>query len=183
MKIILGIVGRIGSGKDAVSEYISKNYGFEIVAFRDAVRKVTEKEGFEPTRANMQDVGKKYREKYGPEYFTRIILEKIRKAGDKVLVKEMRIDGDVLPLKEAFQNMKIIAVETDADKRFQRMFARGRAGDPQTLEEFEKQEKREEELEYTQALKYANIRLNNNGSFGELYEKIDKLLKTIGYGE
>ena len=131
----------------------------------------------------MQAVSKKYRDRYGAGYFTGIILKKIDQNGPKVIVKEMRTDGDVLPLKKTFPGMKIILVHADAEKRFERMFARGRPGDPQTLEEFEKQEKREEELGYTQALEYADFTVKNDGTLGELYEKIDKLFKTTEYDE
>ena len=183
MQKIIGIVGRIGAGKDTVAEYLARKYRYAVVAFRDAVKDVTEKEGLEANRANMQAVSKKYRDRYGADYFTNIVLKKIGESGPKVIVKEMRTDGDVLPLKKAFPRMKIIITEAHAEKRFERMFARGRPGDPQTLEEFEKQDEREEELGYTQALEYADFAIKNDGTLGELYEKIDKLFKTTQYDE
>ncbi|MBI4018768.1 MAG: AAA family ATPase [Candidatus Aenigmarchaeota archaeon] len=183
MQKIIGIIGRIGAGKDTVAEYIARKYGYAVVAFRDAVKEVTEKEGLELTRANMQAVSKKYRDRYGGDYFTNIIMKKVAESGPKIIIKEMRTEGDVLPLKNMFRKMKIILIEADAEKRFERMFARGRAGDPQTLEEFEGQEKREEELGYTQALQYDDFKINNNGTLGELYEKVDKLFKTTQYDE
>src|SRR3989344_636870 len=112
---IIGIVGRIGAGKDTVAEYIARKYRYAVVAFRDAVKDATEKEGLEATRANMQAVSKKYRDRYGAGYFTGIILKKIDQNGPKVIVKEMRTDGDVLPLKKTFPGMKIILVHADAE--------------------------------------------------------------------
>lgn len=182
MQKILGIVGRIGTGKDTVADYVAKKYGYAVVAFRDAVKDATEREGLALTRENMQLVGKKYRASHGEDFFTNVIAEKAEKAGGKVIIKEMRTDGDVLPLKKRFgRAMKVIRVDADAEKRFVRMLARGRTGDPQTREEFEKQEKREEELGFTAALNHAAITMDNNGTLGELYEKIDKLLKAMGY--
>ncbi|MBI4014364.1 MAG: AAA family ATPase [Candidatus Aenigmarchaeota archaeon] len=182
MQKILGIVGRIGAGKDTVADYVARKYGYAVVAFRDAVKDVTEKEGLELTRENMQHVGKKYRADYGEDFFTKVVAEKAERAGGKVIIKEMRTDGDVLPLKDKFRKaMKIICVDADAEKRFARMLARGRTGDPQTREEFEKQEKHESELGFTAALSHATVGVDNNGTLGELYEKIDKLLKAMEY--
>ena len=179
---ILGIVGRIGAGKDTVADYVARKYGYAIVAFRDAVKDVAQKEGLAPTRENMQHVGKKYRAAHGEDFFTNVVAQKAQKAGDKVIIKEMRTDGDVLPLKKKFgRAMKVMCITADSENRFARMLARGRTGDPQTREEFAKQEEREDELGFTAALKHATINVDNNGTLGELYEKIDKLLKATGY--
>ena len=183
MKRIIGVIGRIGSGKDTVSDYLADKYGYDKVSFRDVVEEITEKEGLEANRENMQMIGKKCRDLYGGDYFNKQVMKKVEESdNEKVLVKEMRTEEDVLPLKEKFgKNIKIMIVDTDGDKRFQRMMVRGRVGDPQTIEDFEKQENKEIELGFTKAIKPSDFTVDNNNSFGELYQKIDSLVKSIGY--
>lgn len=182
-KKVLGVIGRIGAGKDTVAEYVAKKYGYDIVSFRDAVREVTEKEGLKPNRENMQKTGKKYREKYGSEYFTKLVMDKVMHSkNDKIIVKEMRTEGDVKLIKENFgKNMKIIQITAPKQIRFERIKARGRLGDPKTMEEFGAQEQREEELGYTKALEFTEHEIENNGTFRKLYKKIDSLLRRIDF--
>lgn len=182
-KKVLGVIGRIGAGKDTVSDYVAKKYGYDIVSFRDAVREVTEKEGLEPNRENMQKTGKKYREKYGSEYFTKLVMDKVMHSkNDKIIVKEMRTEGDVNLIKENFgKSMKIIQVKAPKQSRFERLKKRGRLGDPKTLDEFDAQEQREEELGYTKALEFTEHEIENNGTFDELYKRTDALLKSMGF--
>lgn len=182
-KKVLGVIGRIGAGKDTVAEYVAKKYGYDIVSFRDAVREVTEKEGLEPNRENMQKTGKKYREKYGSEYFTKLVMDNVMHSkNDKIIVKEMRTEGDVKLIKENFGSaMKIIQVKAPRETRFRRLKKRARTGDPQIPEEFNAQEKKEEELGYTKALEFTDYEIENNGTFEELYKKADELLKSMGF--
>ncbi|MBI4170892.1 MAG: AAA family ATPase [Candidatus Aenigmarchaeota archaeon] len=181
MVSVIGIVGPIGSGKDTAADYIAEKYGYTIFSFRDAVREVAEKEGLEPDRENMQKVSREYRDKYGEQVFAQIILEKIRASKcEKALVKELRTSGDVKTIWNSFKTeMKIIKVVMPARLRFERMKSRGRPGDPITLEEFNQQEKREEELGYTKAFNFTDFIIFNTGTKEELYEQVDKAMKSL----
>ena len=48
MKVI-GLVGKIGSGKDTVSRML-KEYGFKEIGMGDMVREIARERGLEPTR-------------------------------------------------------------------------------------------------------------------------------------
>lgn len=175
MKVI-GIVGLIGAGKDTAAYYIAEKYGYHIISFRDLVKEVTEKEGLEPNRENLQMTGKKYREKYGKEYFSKLAVEKTR-SFEKSILKEMRTKEDVeLPKKVFGKSMTVINVEADKKISFERLKKRARLGDPKNMEEFEKQGKKEVDLGYTNAIDFADITIKNNGTFDDLYKKIDKVM-------
>ena len=107
---------------------------------------------------------------------------KMDKKNDKIIVKEMRTEGDVNLIKENFgKSMKIIQVKAPKQSRFERLKKRGRLGDPKTLDEFDAQEQREEELGYTKALEFTEHEIENNGTFDELYKRTDALLKSMGF--
>jgi len=177
MKKILGIIGRIGAGKDTASDYIAEKYGFEVIAFRDIVKEVTEKEGLEANRENMQKVGKRYRDEQGQEVFTKLIFEKIQNStNEKILVKEMRTTADIKFLIDNLDNMKVLQIVTNKDNRYLRLKERGRSGDPESLGDFEEQENKEEELGYTKALDFTDVEVDNNGTIEELNKKLDDLV-------
>lgn len=178
MKVI-GIVGLIGAGKDTAADYIEKKYGYQIISFRDLVKEVTEKAGLEPNRENLQLTGKKYRKKYGSDYFSQLAVKKA-KAFEKSILKEMRTKEDVeLPKKVFGKSMTVINIGADKKNRFERLKKRARLGDPKSIEEFEKQEKKEADLGYTNAIDFADITIQNNSTFSDLYKKIDEAMKGI----
>lgn len=182
MKVI-GIVGLIGAGKDTAADYIAKKYGYHIISFRDLVNEVTEKEGLEPNRENLQMTGKKYREKYGKEYFSKLAVEKA-KSVEKSILKEMRTKEDVeLPKKVFGKSMVVINIGADKKNRFERLKKRARIGDPKNMEEFEKQEEKEVDLGYTKAIDFADITIKNNGTFDNLYKRIHEVMKSLSKAE
>jgi dephospho-CoA kinase len=182
MKVI-GTIGLIGSGKDTVAQYIARRYGYTIISMRDLVKEVTEKEGLEPTRENLQTISEKYRKTYGMDYFARLATEKASGIGaKKVLISEMRKPEDITVPKARFgKDIMIILIEADPEIRFERLRKRGRLGDPKTFEQFQRQEKREYELYFSKSLHLAEYRIENNGTLEELYNKIDSLLKEHGF--
>src|SRR3972149_9767422 len=52
VKLVLGLAGRIGAGKDTVSNYL-KQKGFLVLAIGDMVRAEAARRGLEPTRENL----------------------------------------------------------------------------------------------------------------------------------
>ena len=181
MVSVIGIVGPIGSGKDTAADYIAEKYGYRIFSFRDAVREEVEKRGLEQNRENMQKVSREMRDTKGEDVFSRMILNKIieTKCG-KAIVKEIRTSGDLKPIRDHFRgSMKIIKVTATEKIRYERMKERSRTGDPFSLEEFQQQEQREEELGYTKAFNFCDFVIPNNGTKEELYKKIDEIMSRL----
>jgi dephospho-CoA kinase len=56
---ILGAIGRIGSGKDAVVDYPSDKYNLPTVSVGDMVREMAKEKGLSPTRENLEQIALK----------------------------------------------------------------------------------------------------------------------------
>lgn len=181
MVSVIGIVGPIGSGKDTVADYMAQKYGYTVFSFRDIIAGMMKTEGIELARENMQKFAREKRDAEGENVFSRAILQKITESGcQKAVVKELRTSGDIKPLLKHFRTgMKVIKVVAPAELRFERMKARQRPGDPQTLEEFRQQEKREEELGYTKASNYTDFMVFNTGTREELFAQVDKVMGSL----
>ncbi len=176
MKII-AVTGHLGAGKDVFSDYVSKKHGYKIVSFRDIVYEHVTSMGLEPTRQNMQNISKDFRDTYGQDYFGKKVVEKIRNLSTNCVVKEPRSKGDITSLKTV--GVKFIEIIADESIRFERMKNRKRLSDPTTIEEFRKQQEREKELGYTEFTNYSDIKIENNGSFEEFYKAIDQIIMLI----
>ena len=181
MVSVIGIVGPIGSGKDTVADYISEKYGYTIFSFRDVVKDATEKAGLEATRENMQKVARELRDTQGEDIFAKLVLEKlISSKCENAIVKELRTSGDVRTIWNHFKSeMKTIKVVAPTETRFERMKSRKRLGDPETLDEFREQEKKEEELGYTKAFNFTDFLVFNTGTKEEFHAQVDKIMQSL----
>lgn len=179
MKII-GIVGLIGSGKDEAANYIAERYSYRIINMSDIFREILRSEGIEPTRKNLQEE----RVKRGMRFLAQEVVKRIKnmakKGVEKIVITSVRRPEDYEIVKKAFGDYKLIQIFADKEKRFERMKKRGRPGDPKTLEEFEKQENKDKEIfEFEKTFKYADYKIDNNGTKEDLRNKIDELMKRI----
>ena len=173
---ILCIAGMIGSGKDTAAEYISKKYGYKIVDYASILREICKKEGLEVTRDNLQNL----RLKYGNTFLAEEVVKRIKKSGDKkiVLTPMRRSEDYEIPRREFGDQVKLILIESDAKERFDRLKKRGRENDPKDFKEFERQEKRENEIfNFDKTFSYADFTVKNNGSIDEMKKNIDKVMR------
>lgn len=177
--IVLVIVGKIGCGKDTVSEYLCKDYGFSYASYSEVAHQKVRDEGLETTRANLQRIATEWRAKHGEDIFAKLVVEWAQSLGnDRIVLKEARTKQDLGPPMKTFgKDLHVIEVIVDKKTRFERLKKRGGAKDAKTMEEFLAQEKREGELGYFGAAEMAEIRISNDGTPKDLYKKIDDLMK------
>lgn len=185
MKVI-GLVGRIGAGKDEVVEYLEERHGFEAFGMGDVVRKIAEERGVEPTRENLQRLGKECREERGANFLARKAVEIVRDSkNEKFAVNGIRNPEEVEALRDEFNGkFKLLRIDAKPKIRFRRLKERGRSGDPETFEEFKEQDENEtEKFSMKRTFKKADYAINNNGRLEELHKKVDSFLKQINRGK
>jgi len=177
---MIGLLGTIGSGKTAAGDYLEAKRGFYRVIMGNLVREVARKEGLEITRENLQKIQKKYRDKYGQEYFIKLTIKKLKESGKKnLLIDGIRTPTDARVAKENWA--VLILIDAKPSLRYERIVSRGREGEEKTtLADFKEDEAREWKLlNFKETLKYADYKLLNNGNIKQLYSKIDKALEKI----
>lgn len=183
MKVI-GLVGPIGSGKDTVSDYISKRYGYNVVVMGNIVREIATELGRGHTRDDLQLTQKEVVAKHGIKYFAERVVKKIKKNGwTKVVINGIRRSEDAaVPKKEFGKGMVVALVDALPSIRFERMKARKRPGDPHTMEEFLRQEENEKKLfRWDETKKFVDsVIINNDGSFEKLHKNVDAFMKKFG---
>src|SRR3989344_8511611 len=174
--MIIAIAGLIGSGKDEVTGYISRKYGYHVIDYAGILRGICRDEGLEVTRDNMQNL----RLKYGNTFLAEAVVKRIKKSGEKkIILTPMRRSEDYeIPRREFGDQVKLILIESDAKERFDRLKKRGRENDPKDFKEFERQEKRENEIfNFDKTFSYADFTVKNNGSIDEMKKNIDKVMR------
>ncbi len=183
--MIIGLTGKNASGKGEVANYL-KSRGFIYYSLSDVIREEATKRVLGHSRDNLINLGNELRKKFGPSYLAQQINFKIKKQlkNDKKLSFVIDSIRSPFEAKELMKNKGFVLVGVDAPikLRFKRLLERNRVGDSKTLEEFKRQEQREnlksdinQQLDSTFGM--AKKIIINDGTLEELQIRIDDLLK------
>lgn len=182
-KIILGVVGEIGSGKTTVTEYIKKKYQAQSFKFSDMLRDILNRLYLAETRENMQILSTVLRKNFSEDIMSKVIMQDAQNCQNKFIITEgIRRPSDTVYLKR-LKNFYILAIETKASLRYQRLVKRSENPDDQnkTWLEFKKEAQAEAEQEIKKVAQEADFTVDNNGSFDVLYQQIDQVIKKISH--
>lgn len=182
--MLVGIAGLNSSGKDTVAEFL-ENKGFVRKSLSDEIRKESQVRGLELTRENLIKLGNELRQTQGNGVLAKRVLAGLDLRGNYSFVS-IRNPEEVKELKNHRQFFMLF-VEADPKTRFERIKKRNRENDPKTFEEFQRVEALElkSENDSSQQLraiqKMADATIQNNGSFEELYEKVEDFLDKLNF--
>ena len=132
--MIIGVTGKIGSGKGELSKYLAEN-GFNKLAFGEEVRKEALLRGIAETRENLQRLGYQLREGKEECILARRLVDQIKTTNDYV-IDGFRYPDQIKMFYERFENFYLIAVDASEELRYGRLKKRGRECDPTIWEEF-----------------------------------------------
>lgn len=178
--VIIGAVGQNGSGKDEVLRYLKDKYNIPFLSTVDIVRELATQEGLEPTRENLGEISGRYFREFGKGYFVKRTADKIQQSGWKIAgISGIRSPEDVATLRKIFGNSFILirVFINDPQVRFNRMVKRGQDRDPQSYEQFVRQDYAEEtQFSLKDVESLADYALSNNSTLDELHRQIDRLV-------
>ncbi|MEA3464059.1 MAG: AAA family ATPase [Patescibacteria group bacterium] len=178
MKIILGLVGEIASGKGTTVEYLEKKYNAASFRFSDPLRGALKQLYLDVNRKNMQVLSLILRQTFGQNLFAKIISQDAKNNKKKVIVVDgIRRPADIEYLKQ-LPEFKLVYITIDIKIRYQRLIKRTENSDDKnkTFDQFVKDHTAETELEIPKIGQTADYKINNSGSKKKLFEQIDKIV-------
>ena len=132
-RLTVGLVGPIGVGKTTIAEHFLHK-GFKKLKFSDPIKEETDRRQLPHTRKVYQDVGDSLREKFGNDYISRSLIDKIKENGDTTFVVEgFRNPGEI----RFFQKLPsfiLIGLNADPKVRFERLKKKRREPRSQDLD-------------------------------------------------
>ena len=179
------MTGRNAGGKSSVVRWLEAQ-GFESSSCSDSIRHWLTEQGIEITRDSLIDGGRTLRAEGGPGILAEMLVERISEGSDHV-IDSIRTPAEVAAL-QTRADFWLIEVRASEEVRWERLSARGRAGDAETFEQFRAQEAAELEAEdesgqalvATAAL--ADIVVHNDAGLDELENEMQALLNSLRYG-
>jgi dephospho-CoA kinase len=139
--MIVGVAGRNGAGKGEVINLL-KAKGYLAHSLSDAIRDVLREQGLEESRERMIETGTAMRAEGGPGVLGERIVAVLDPARDHA-IDSVRHPAEVEALRAGGQPFVLLWVEAELEVRFKRVRARGRIGDPKTLDDLRALEARE----------------------------------------
>ncbi|VVC01090.1 Dephospho-CoA kinase [uncultured archaeon] len=182
MSIIIGLTGENCAGKGTVADYLVKK-GFYYYSLSDAIREELVNEGREISREALIAKGNDLRRNFGSDILAKRTIAKLQPDRNYV-IDSIRNPAEANALL-ATGKMTLIYVTAPAEKRFERMKARRREGDPRSFESFrlidrmEMEGKDEHGQRLAEVFKLATKKIVNEADFRELYDEVDKALSEI----
>lgn len=179
--MIIGVTGTDGAGKGTVVAYLVKEKGFAHYHARTLFLEEIERQGLEPTRANMRIVANELRAAHGNDFIVRFFLERAETAGDeRVVIDSLRTIAEAETLQAA--GGILLAVDARERLRYERVQARRSSSDQVTFEEFQAHEELESNdpdphgMQKRRVIEMADYVIENNGTLGELHTQIEAFL-------
>lgn len=183
--LIIGITGTLGAGKGTIVEYLVKEKGFTHYSVRGFISEEIVRRGMTVNRDNMVIVANDLRTTNSPSYIVDCLFEEARSTGKNCVIESIRTPGEVVSLRSK-GNFYLLAVDADAQTRYQRIYLRQSETDAISFETFVANESREmnsndpNHQNLRMCIEMADFVFNNDGSVHDLELMVGAVLDEIG---
>ena len=175
--MIIGVAGRNGAGKGEFVDFLEAR-SFSVYSLSDAIRQELAARGLSETRERMIEVGQEMRRESGPGALAQRLVRQLQ-PDRNYAIDSVRHPVEVEILRHCGQKFHLVWIDAKLETRFERMQARGRPGDPESVHELEQLEARErgsddpnaQQLDRVQA--EASFTLANDGTLESFQAEIE----------
>ncbi|MBI4239874.1 hypothetical protein HY620_02720 [Candidatus Uhrbacteria bacterium] len=181
MKRIIGIAGRICSGKDAVAEYLARIYHAERIAVSDTLYAALRLFGIPEGRYAAQILSTFLREHFGQDVLEKALLQKIQRSKrETIIISSIRRPEDIVTLRERYP-FKLVMIEADLIARHEWHVQRnkGRGDRVMSFTEFKERDSFETEITIDKLHSQATHVITNNGTLDHLYAKAEGAMAAL----
>lgn len=178
-KIVIGLLGESGSGKDTVANYLQEKYKAKLLRFADPIKETLSIFFDKSSREDQQWLYIEFKKRFGGDVLCKALRKKVEEAEGLVVVNGLRMPEDV-PFIKSFPNSFILYVTVDQKMRWERITKRGEKSDDHIdFAKFQEQEKVETEVHIPEIGKRADFIIRNEKDLTYLQEEVDEMMNNI----
>jgi dephospho-CoA kinase len=179
-KIVIGLVGETGGGKDTVAHYLKRKYGAHDLRFSLPMKKALKFFFERPKKIDQAWFYQVLKERFGEEILHLGIKRFIDQHTGIMCINGLRMPND-LKFVRSFEKGYVIYITANQKLRWERTYSRGeKADDEQTFEEFQKFEATAEtEKAVPEIGAKADFKILNETTMDDLLRQVDEAMKEI----
>jgi dCMP deaminase len=179
--MIIGVAGRNGAGKGEFVKFLEAR-SFTVLSLSEVIRQELADRGLSETRERMIDVGQEMRRQFGPGALAQRLVRQLQ-PDRNYAIDSIRHPVEVEILRHSGQDFHLVWIDAKLETRFERLQARGRPGDPQSVAELESLEARERgsddpnAQQLDQVQDEASFTLSNDGALESFQSQIESWVR------
>ncbi len=180
-KIIIGVAGRLASGKGSVGKYLIEHYAAARFRSSDPLRQAVDIFGAPQSRDNLSNLSTFLRQQCGENVIAKSVERLITQSPNPICVYDgMRRVIDVTVFR-ALPNFTLVYMDTDVVKRYGRYIKRNEnTGDAEmSYSDFLIRDNLEPEQQLDQLRDQADIIIDNNGVMEDLDRQITDVITKL----
>lgn len=180
MKAVVAFCGQIGSGKSTASNFLAREFGFQLVSFGDFVRQQLVLDGCPITRASMQDTGHYLYQSLGAARMVDGTLTHFGvRARSSVVFDGVRHPEVLTAIKQMAMISLAIYLDASRDERFRR--CQERQGYSLQIEEFDRIDSHPVESGIPDLAKQCDLIIDSSAPVSEIQERLrNEIRRWIG---
>jgi dephospho-CoA kinase len=180
MRVIVGLIGRIASGKSVVADHLVREHKASYYRFSDVLRDLLLRLHKPNTRENLQDMGLAMRKVFGDGVLAETLKRDIEEdKAELIVVDGIRYQDEYDMVKEL--GGATVYVSAPERVRYERVTSRATRGEAGiSFKEFRESEAKETERLIDELGGRADYIVENTGSVEELKDKVDDMLRELG---
>ena len=178
-KIIIGLLGESGSGKDTVASYLQEKYGAKLMRFADPIKETLNIYFEKSSREDQQWLALEFRKRFGADILSRALAKKVANTDGLIVINGIRFWEDY-NFVESFHDGKTFYVTADQKLRWERTTMRHeKSDDDVSFEQFQKMERMETEVHIPEIGTKADFVLRNEKDLQFLLSETDRIMDDI----
>ncbi len=180
-RIIIGLVGETGSGKDTVAEYLAKEYGAELMRFADPIKDTLSIYFDKLSKEDQSWLYLVFKARFGDDILARAMAKRVEDSeSDLIIINGVRMPSDYDFVKK-YSDAHILYVTVDQKIRWERIANRGEKTDDKiSFEKFQELDRQETEKHIPEIGAKADRVIRNEKDLNHLLSEADVYMNELG---
>ena len=178
-RIVIGVIGKAGSGKDVVTNYLAKKYRGKVFKFSDPLNEMLHVFVDHVSRRDQQWLSLQMRERFGRDIFNKVLRKKMLLNDSLIILNGIRF-WENMELLKSFKNNCSLFIDVSPKTRWKRIFGlKEKTDDKVSFRKFQEIDNAEAEVAIEAIGQKADFIINNEGDLKTLLQSIDSMMKKI----
>ncbi len=178
-RMVIGLVGETGSGKDTVANYLAEKYGARLMRFADPLKDTLKIYFDQFSKDDQQWLAIQFRKRFGNDVLGKALRKKVEQGEGLISINGLRMPEDYDFVK-SFSPSFVIYITADQKLRWERTIGRGeKTDDNMDFEYFQELEKAETEVHIPEIGAKADFTIRNEQDLAHLLAEADAIMAKI----